>query len=158
MRKLIIGFSKSNGILGRIIRMVQDTPFNHVVVIDEEGSVAQADLGGVTYCNSGGPLNYICQFAIEVSERRYLEVVNFLKQQVGKKYQIMTLFAILFDLKLREDGEKSYICSELVARAMYKELGFKTPQDVLDATDLKDIYKRVQTWIRVNNVKLIINT
>lgn len=157
MTYITIGFSKAKGFMpfSDIIRKVQKTPFSHTYIkvynTDyNEYDVYQASKGLVNHMTYSSFLehNEVCfEIDIPVSNYKIYDIIGYVRNRLGKAYSFRTCFVIYlshvfgtkkFDIFL--DGEKRYICSELVARALESSnithLGFPldkaTPKQLFD--------------------------
>ena len=105
-----------------IEKLAQGTEFSHVLIVD----------GDLVYQASHGLVNcmYIDNFLAENIIINEYEVPDsevdmiFVKKQLGKKYGYQELLSIamnyLFGIKqfIRDDGNKTFICSEFVGKAL----------------------------------------
>lgn len=163
MRKLIIGFSTVKGfkIGSELIKLYQGfTCYSHVYVrlFDEEVKkwivyeASYGDLHSIEFENLKED-NKICEeFEFDITEEQYIKIKDFCIQSLQKKYGFMTIVGILtkslFGIKLGNDGDKTYICSEFGTRILeivgllrYSMLA-KTP-DYMTPLDLYNITKHL---------------
>jgi hypothetical protein len=133
-----IGFARTTGIMGRLIRLgewlkFRQSEFNHMFIVsdgvDEKGEplIIQATIRGVT---GSAPLNTVApggQFVIltlpaGVDPQKVLE---FAKSQIGTEYGVLTILAIALDIlsfswvpAFMGSRKPSWICSGLSCEAL----------------------------------------
>lgn len=122
---MIIGFSrpKTYNPLSWAIMKFLGTTYSHTYIVFTVNStgqqvVYQANRHGVNCIEYENfkKINVIIE-EIPVSLNNRTSALKFCIDHLGKSYSILTLFAILFNVKFG-DGTKYFICSELVARAL----------------------------------------
>ena len=144
--KLEVGFSTGKGFapLSWVIRQEMGTPYSHTY-LHFPGShlVFEANQKGVQMipCEKWEKSNKVIKVvSIEITHERYQEIMAFVEANEGKPYSNWQLVVILFNLPF-DNGGKSYICSELIARVLAPELGLT--QSKLDKMKPIDIYNLV---------------
>jgi len=137
---IIIGFSKAKGCMpiSKAIMLVEGTTYSHAYIKVynkhfNDIDIYQASKGMVNHITEKVFLQHneiIKEYKIPISQSKKLETVNFLRQRLGLPYSIRTMLAIFIIGRLKKigikwslfnkmfDGEKAYICSELVARVL----------------------------------------
>ena len=152
-----IGFCRSKGLIGRLIRLGERLRFrkgivNHAFIVHPSGKVWQAEARGVTSTRTldevapGGKI-WLLPFPEHVDVER---VFVFCEQNVGKPYGWLTIFNLAIDIitpkwfpAFRSEG--SWICSALVAEALrtggwvrkglWPDIYTVTPQQLKDVLD-----------------------
>ena len=153
MNTIIVGFSRARSpwkVGSKIISASEKRKYSHVYIRYKD-SVTGVEL----VCQaSHGYVNEVSfeifqedniiveEYDLETTSEQTLEILTYLKKNLGKPYSILQLIFIaikkLFkvNLKLR-DGDKSFICSELGAKVckfkkipMNDDLDLKTPSDL----------------------------
>lgn len=118
-----------------IIKTVLGTKYSHVVTVVSSGPIETYDV----YQASNGDCNMIelenflegnkiiKTRSIKLSREEYIKTIRFLKLQCGKKYSYIGAVASAFKpfrlLGLGDDGDKTFICSELSLRGLEEGLG-----------------------------------
>lgn len=121
---ITIQFSTTRGLLSRYIRWFTWSDFSHVDVVLEDGSLLGAQWDGIKV----RPANYqkfskIARFKASQWMKPEQELLfwQFLKEQLGKRYDKKSIIGFLFRRDWRQ--EESWFCSELVA-AGFEYAGF----------------------------------
>lgn len=142
--KISVGFSRPRkfAIISKLIRLYQGgTEFSHAFLsIPSEGLertlVYEASHFFVHFIGRDNfeKKNVITdEFQIEVTPEEKKELLQFCIDNCQKPYGIMELFGILFKDDKWKDGDKRFICSELVARAMkISNDDYITPKDLYE--------------------------
>lgn len=104
-----------------IIKWYQGTNYSHVALIDNDDLVYQASHGYVNVWN----------FDVFMESNDVISVyeipdeavdMDYIKSHLGRKYgfdQILRIaFYVLTRIKLKSNGEKRFICSELIGKAL----------------------------------------
>ncbi len=148
-----VGFAKSDGFMGRAIRLGEFISggrgeVNHMFIVDhvtDSVHVIQADIKGVTRGSVLTGEYLILSPPRNISTARLL---RFARRQVGLEYGVLTIIAIAFDIvtwqwvpSLRGARKSSWICSALGAESSrfggwlhdFIDIYSVTPQQVLDA-------------------------
>lgn len=150
MKRLTLYFTTAprQGFVSNIIRWVQKTPFSHVAIGLNIGSldrniVYEAIGKGVVcqeYSNWLEENKIIAEFAIEYDVEEYKRVQQKCIDQLGKPYGFRNLLAIALGRTQVIDDGKSFICSELAYMAtknqlpeLYKNQDVVTPKDLYEA-------------------------
>jgi len=120
------------------------TPYDHTYMVIED-DIFEANYSGVVLVDKESWLKtheMILEIEVVVSDLRYIELLEFIKEALGTPYGFWQLFRILMKWDYHDNGIDKYVCSELMARAFYIELGFN-PEDELDSITPRDIYDRI---------------
>lgn len=154
-----IGFSRSNGAMGRLIRfgerlrLKRGSQWNHEFVVSDQVDVdgtpliIQATLKGITdTARIDGVGEYVTMAPPDACDRH--ELLVFMKAQVGTRYGVGTILAIALDIltwdwfpAFRGSRKNSWICSAVTNEAMrfagwyhpFVNIYTVTPQDGYDA-------------------------
>lgn len=140
MRTFKVGFSRPKRfkLVSFIIQKFMKTKFSHTYLVFDVQSTGQKVMYHATrkgvHC-----LEYetfkkdnIIITEIDVPLENRTESLRFCINHLGKAYSFITLLAILLNIRFG-DGEKSFICSELVARSLnleVKNLDTVTPLEI----------------------------
>jgi hypothetical protein len=158
--KIIVGFSKARSkfaFLSYLIRLVEGTNFSHVFITWKSNWL---DLQ-VVYQASGTQVNFIDSerfnkkalitdsFELSISDDVFKSIIQECMKRAGVGYSLPQLFWLLcyktctvLHLPVKwipKDGRKLYVCSELVAELLEKELKISFNKE-LDFVTPKDIY------------------
>lgn len=137
-----IGFSKAKSrfaILSKLIQLVEGTPYSHAYIRFQE----QVSCREIIFEASGMAVHFttleefeardilVEEYYVNIPDAEYLGLFNFMLDRLNIKYGVMELVYIsikkLTGIKVSPgDGEKTDICSELVARVC-QYLGMKVP-------------------------------
>jgi uncharacterized protein YycO len=136
-----IGFSrpKKQKLASNTIQLVLNTNYSHTYLVFDVKStgqrvVYQATLKGV-HCLEYETFkkdNIIIDEIYIKDEESRTDALRFCISHLGKPYSLLAIFAILFNIKFG-DGKRSFICSELVARALKLPVNrpdLVTPRDI----------------------------
>ena len=137
MKTIIVGFSRNNKILSKLIRIVTRSSVSHVYVRIPSG-IANPEY--MVYQASGLAVNaegyghfqthaeIRAEFTAEFADADFLLVESFLMQQLDKPYSIKQLIGMLYVIAAKtcgfrvknpfSDSDHSYICVEYVAKAL----------------------------------------
>lgn len=156
--KIIIGFSKPKkkyAIMSSLIRFFEKTPYSHTYIAFysykyHRWMIYQASRGMVNFMSSTvfeEQNEVIEKFSIPITEETKTELIQYAIDRMGKPYSkktILCLFLNYLGIKLPKllDGEKGYICSELVARSLKDNLDWDIKLNV-DSITPKQIYEIV---------------
>jgi hypothetical protein len=150
-----VGYVKSNGLMGKLIRFGEAISsgkgeVNHMVVFGNDGKVIQAEMPGVT-CNATYEDVLAHDTCIVVKPPKYVrlaDVVRYAEAHVGTEYGLWTDIGIGIDMvtwqwvpAVRGARKDSLICSALGSEALrfggwlYKwiDIYTVTPQQSMDA-------------------------
>lgn len=152
---IIIGFSNSKGFkpFSWLIRLFEGTNISHTYLKlsnrhFNDYDIYQASKGMVNHIVESNFLednNVIAEFSLPISSEEKMSILNDIRYRLGKPYSMTTVLGIfLSKLGIKwaalYDGDKGYICSELVARIL-KASG-KMPIDIdMDKATPRDLYK-----------------
>lgn len=119
-----------------IIKKRLGTSFSHVCFVIDTGprvqvlEVYQASKGRVWSITLERFLEenrIIKERTLQMNEEQFFRMLRYLKNQLGKKYSstgaIASTFSILRKIGLGRNGDESFICSELVVRAIEEGFG-----------------------------------
>ena len=147
MKKLTLYFTTASkqGFVSKIIQWVQGTPFSHVAIGVNIGSldeniIYEAGERGVVceqYDNWIKKNKIAFEHVFTYTESDYKDVIKFCIKQLGKPYGFRNLLAIFLGRTNVIDDDKSYICSEfayVALKSQFEDL-FKN-QDVVTPKDL----------------------
>ena len=157
MAKINIGLStpKEFKVGSATIRLAQGTDFSHVFIrmvhsphsklaFDKVFQASHGDVNALKYDNFTKENKIIREYELEVSEDNYLEIVNYLWEQLGKKYGFMQLLGIYTGLKLGNNGETRFICTELAAMVLEATgVDVNGDKDYLGLNDIKNILDEI---------------
>jgi hypothetical protein len=167
MAKIIFGFSRpiEKKILSSAIMKVDDVDFSHAYIKLWSEKYNRY----LIYQASGLQVNFVNQeifeshnvavheFEVEVSDETRTIVMQYAIDRCGMPYSIKELFGFLlvkinscFGKTIKNpfgDGNRSYVCSELVAEIIRECLGKQLPKDPDDMTP-KDLclFLRARLW------------
>jgi hypothetical protein len=122
-----IGFTGSNSWISRAIKAAQRTKYSHNYIrysFNNRHWVFEADQNGVVRIDYDeylkNKMTFHKEIELEITDSRFLDLQDFITDNIRKPYHYTQLFWILFKLRFvgNKDGERRYICSELVARAL----------------------------------------
>lgn len=127
--KILIGFSRPRkfNIISWLIRAYMGfTPYSHTYIRFympgiQRWVIYEASHGDVhfeEFTNWTSRSQVIEEYDLVLDERHWHEVLQFCIDNSNKLYGFLTLIGILLKKKLGFDGNKSFICSELVAKAI----------------------------------------
>lgn len=145
MKKLIVGFSSHPGIFSWAIKKVTCSHVSHAYIclpkfIDGEDMVFQASGLTVNYTNYNVFVKKSIvyeEYEMQVTDEQYDTAIKIMAEAAGKPYSVKEIFGYLYVLAMHEwfyktvknpfaDGDKSYVCSELIAEC----LGAKDPESL----------------------------
>ena len=126
MNKIIIHFSYSpNNIFSWIIRKVLKSEFSHSS-IEIDGFIYESAWGGVhiTEKEKWTKAHVVISLTLDVTPEEKRRLISKLNRHDDKPYGTLTLFGVLiyhaFSIKLFNDKNKSFTCSEYVYVALKK--------------------------------------
>jgi len=130
-------FYKWTSLISRLIQLRTFSKFSHVS-IEVAGTVYEAHINKWVV-ESPHPWTYnTAEYeTIEVKENTPI-VKEFLKRQVGKKYDLLAIFVLLGNESNRNDNGK-WFCSELASMALYKWGIIRKPKKLISPWLLYDI-------------------
>ncbi len=160
MKTLIVGFSRSKSpwkVGSQAIQIAEKRNFSHAYVryeciLTKTQIVAQASKGFVHEMNYDifQEHNIVCEeYILECAEEQYIEVIKFIRKNLGVDYSTMQIFFLSLKKLLRFEvkaynRDKEFICSEFAARiceiagvTVPTYLDYFTPSDL--NTLIKDI-------------------
>lgn len=124
-------------IVSWLIKKFLGTKYSHASIsfeLSDRVVVFEASHGEVhmvEYTNWLMQNKIIKSFTIQKNAEEQRDILNYLIDNCNDKYGSLTLLGILFNTKLGIDGDKKFICSELVAKALGLSDNDKTtPRDL----------------------------
>jgi len=115
-------------LISKIIRKVTHSYWNHAGIYIGHGKQIEARKFGVVQSSYVDKGEYTKVISKKLSKVQREKIVEYAKQQIGKKYdymQLVSLFFIwLFHIGQVKNVKNHFICSELVAEA-YTKAGIK---------------------------------
>jgi uncharacterized protein YycO len=163
MTEIIIGFSKSskNLPISRAIMAIEDTPYSHAYIKTYNRHFNDCDI----YQASKGMVNHVVErtfleentvireYVIPVEDSVKMNLINDIRYKLGKPYSKITIAVLFLDnvfkrigvnanwLKRLLDGDKAYICSELVGKVLKanKIIDISTNVDSITPKQLMEI-------------------
>lgn len=164
---LIVGFSKSKGFkpFSWLIRLFEGTKYSHNYLKISNNYFLDFDI----YQASKNMVNHVvekhfleenavvAEFSIPVDLEQKKAILNYARHKLGRPYSTLTIAGIFlskFGIHINSlfKGEQSYICSELVARAL-KDSGL-LPTDIyldIDKATPKQMYEICELYF--NRIK-----
>lgn len=135
MNNLIVGFSKAKSrtaFVSHLIRLFQKTPFSHTYLTFysqkyDRWLVYQASKTAVNFMEYNHFLEnniIVDEFNIPITEEQHKSAITYAIDTVGRPYSLKALIGFAFELFgykpkwLLDNGEKAFICSELVVRTL----------------------------------------
>ena len=120
-----------------LIKKFLGTKYSHASIMFELGDrfivfeASHGDVHMIEHTNWLVKNKVIKSFTIQKTPEEQRDILNYLIDNCQDKYGILTLFGILLNVKLGKDGDKRFICSELVAKALgLSDNDFITPKDL----------------------------
>lgn len=123
----------------KIVQKITKSYFDHIGIFEDAETIIEANLTGVKRTSfkeiqdkaKKNKLEYRIYRIKDITEEQTEIVLNFIEQQVGKKYDLIQLLSIgimyLLHIARRRpafDIKQRWICSELIAEGVY-EAGLK---------------------------------
>ena len=112
---------KKSGFIGWLISVFTNSIYYHVeIIIDKIWISSNPDSGGITigelktlnsnwdYCHVG---------VVEITEKQYLNLMHFISEQKGTKYDWMGIILSQF-LPFKFHSKKKWFCSEIVTKLL----------------------------------------
>lgn len=123
--KLIIQLSAKNKVFSRLIQWGTRGEFDHVDIVMSDGALIGAHLFGGIKKTKMKDINFFKtkRYEIEVSEGTIIWV----KQQIGRKYDIMAILGFIFKIPVRETTAS--ICSAFAFDVIEKSSAFYSNTD-----------------------------
>ena len=144
------GVVKTNGIIGRLIRIGTTSRWNHAFIYIGGGVLVEARPTGVTLNRVDQYTAYAFNQHEDITQEQRDHIVDHAMAQVGKPYgfiDITVIFLRIFGLKIpnlkiwnKLSKKKGFICSELVAES-YRKAGFvliNKPDGIVTPGDLAE--------------------
>lgn len=145
MITVVVGFSKAKSrfaVLSKAIQLAENTPYSHAYIRFQE----QMSCREIIFEASGMSVHFttieefvareyiVEEYYINIPDSEYLGLFDFMLDRLNIRYGVMELIYIgikkLTGIKLVSgDGEKTDICSELVARVC-QYVGMEVPGDL----------------------------
>lgn len=113
-----VAFYLGNGFISKSIEFFTRSPYSHVAILWEDGSVFEAwPIKGVVHSKSLGSLHKKTEidiFEVKTTPEQDQVILKFLNDQLGKGYDYLGFLGFVFNWT----GErKKWFCSELVFEA-----------------------------------------
>jgi uncharacterized protein YycO len=160
METIVVGFSKAKkktAIVSWLIRLFQNTPFSHTYIRFysqkyDRWLVYQASKTAVNFMEYSHFLEnneIVEEITIITTDAQKTALVTYAIDTVGRPYSIKALLGFALETIglpykwLLQNGDKSYVCSELVLRALneaYIEEAFEDP----DLVTPKELYEFIK--------------
>lgn len=152
MKKITVGFSRPKGNIFPFfswgIRIFQGwTDYSHVYVktnskklnrdIIYQASGLQVNFIGANYFYEH--VHVIKEFVIEIEDSDYLNMMRFMVDNAGKPYSFRDILAISLKSKKLLDGDKGFVCSNLIGTILHKFKGLSSDKNI-ELLIPKDIY------------------
>jgi uncharacterized protein YycO len=157
MRKIIIGFStpKRFKLASSLIRCFENSSYSHIYIKMEASSDSKLPFAKV-FQASHGDVNAVAydvfkesnkifhEYEIVVTSEKYFEIATWLWFQLGKPYGFSQLLGIAFKVKLSNNRDDRFICSELAGMILKTFLNYDISKS-LDYIGLNDIKKILES-------------
>jgi len=144
------GVVKTNGIVGKLIRVGTLSRWNHAVVCIAGDVLVEARPVGVSLGKASNYKNIAWNQHESLTDAQRISIANYAVDQIGKPYGFLDIFTIFLRiLGLRSPfpkfwtklaKRKGFICSELVAES-YEQAGIKLlnkPNSIVTPGDLAE--------------------
>ena len=136
MKKIIVGFSYSNSLFSKLIKIFTSSKISHTYIrlpVPEYNTsvVFQASLLSVHYVTADvfkSHSTIVEEYELEVSDEQFSVGEKFRVTEVGKPYSYTQILGFLYVLMLRKFGKKvsnplsngdhAYVCVEVVANSI----------------------------------------
>lgn len=146
MKKITIGFSKSNTLLSKIIRFIEGADASHTYIqwySDKIGRVMVYEASG-TQVNFTNLFQFskkqiiVKEFNLNISDRTYTKLLQFCIDNARTPYGVKQLVGLgwvklmgKFGIRVGNPfGKGNYVCSTLVATILTNQLEFVIPIDI----------------------------
>lgn len=141
--KCWVGFSRHNSLTSRLIAAKLGKPYSHVFILFQCGNellVFQATGKGVNAMSwqNFQKHNSIIKMVEQECSVRIEKAFSYCVSKLSQPYGFLAILAIGLGIHY-EDGEKTLICSEYVARAF--DLKFDKLTDLITPADIEDRLK-----------------
>jgi len=126
----IIACRDKKSLISETICLITSSKYSHLAIVVSNDMAIEADgiSGLVIYRNIEDYKNNSDIYTCELTDTQKINIVNYLKKEVGQKYDRLLLFVLfikfMFKLKFKYKNNRSVICSELVNNS-YKKVGIK---------------------------------
>lgn len=140
IKPMDIIFYKGDSLISKIIKKVTKSEYSHMAIIVDNLHIIETDWKFPVSINhlSYSTLSYDVYRCAELNEGQRREMLNFLRDELQKKYDWTFLFSrwlhIMFGTRIRNNTEK-YNCDELVFAA-YKHVGILLTDEELITTEV----------------------
>jgi uncharacterized protein YycO len=132
-----VALYKGNSIINKLIRLFTRGNYNHVSVIFEDGTCVEANpVKGIyahkQFFDDVKQKNYLIEiYTVDQTPEQNLIMEDFVKRQIGKKYDFMAFLGFLFyATKETRKSSNKWMCSEL-SFATFQKAGI----NLLDRVD-----------------------
>jgi len=157
VRKIIIGFStpKKFKLGSALIRLFENSDYSHIYIKMESSPKSSLPFAKVFQASHGNvnavaydvfkESNHIFyEYEIDIEDEKYYEIATWLWYQLGKPYGFSQLLGIAFKVKLSNNREDRFICSELAGMILKTFLNYDISKS-LDYIGLNDIKKILES-------------
>jgi hypothetical protein len=160
----ILFFKKTNSFVSRIIAKITGGEFTHVGLIvaydpmTNIATIVESDRFVDTKVSRVQLNDGHVVYSADMSDETRKKIVKYAFESLGEKYDYLQVFGLFLSLLFKGDrhaifnSSNKLICSELIDLAYYKagvkrrnpfDIGNITPQELLEAYDLKEVRKEV---------------
>jgi len=152
MKTIRIGFStpKKFKLSSAMIRLYEKTKYSHVFIVmagsnklpfEKVFQASHGDVNCMTYEMFKEDNKIFAEYSISIDESTYYSVATWLWFQLQKPYSIMQLVRIVFNVKIKQNNDSAFICSELAGRLLEQFIGVNISKalDYLGLNDIKEI-------------------
>ena len=146
MREVIYLFSdkKKKMIFPSLIKWRIGINYSHVAML-VEGKIFQASLGGVntmSFTDFKADNHIIMSAKTHLSDKAY----SYMRAQLGKRYSVLGALAATFRLlrwlRLGDNGDRTYICSEYAYRTHSQDHQHSVNSDYVDPADFERLLEK----------------
>ena len=157
MRKITIGFStpKKFKLGSFLIRKFEGSEYSHIFIkmnaspksplpFAKVFQASHGDVNAIAYDVFKKDNHIFHEYELEIEDDKYYEVATWLWFQLGKPYGFTQLLGIAFKVKMSNNKEDRFICSELAGMILKEYLCFDISKS-LDYISLDDIKKILES-------------
>jgi len=160
MRKVVIGFStpKDFKLASSLIRLFEGSEYSHIFIkmeaskksplpFDKVFQASHGDVNAVVYDVFKEGNKIFHEYEVEVEDSKYFEIAKWLWFQLGKPYGFKQLLGIAFNVKLSNNSDNRFICSELAGMVLKNHLSVDISKslDYIGLNDIKKILEEMET-------------
>lgn len=152
MRTLRIGFStpKKFKLPSYAIRSYEKTKYSHVFIVmgkseklnfEKVFQASHGDVNCLTYDRFKEENKIFHEYSITIYDQTYFYIATWLWHQLQKPYSIMQLVKIIFNIKMNQNKDSAFICTELAGRLLeeFLDVNISKSPDYLGLNDIKQI-------------------